>query len=101
MSNNSHPISGTRTITASEFNAKCLELMNEVTESGEEIIITKNGKPVAKLAPYKEQGKTLVHQKPESMFGKDRGKIKILGDIVSPMPAEWFSDTGDSEEVLT
>ena len=44
---------GTRTMKASEFKAKCLKLMDEVAESGEEIIITKNGKPVAKLAPYR------------------------------------------------
>ena len=38
----------TRTIKASEFKAKCLQLMDEVAESGEEIVITKFGKPVAK-----------------------------------------------------
>ena len=76
--------SGTRTIKASEFKAKCLKLMDEVAESGGEIIITKNGKPVSRLAPYRE--------KTETWFGRDRGKIEILGDIVSPMPAEWFAD---------
>ena len=83
---------GVRTIKASEFKAKCLKLMDEVAETGQEIVITKNGKPVSRLAPYRE--------KPESLFGIDRGKIEVLGDIVSPMPAEWFEDPGNSDEDL-
>ena len=65
---------GPRTIKASEFKAECLKLMDEVAETGDEIIIVKNGKPVAKLAPYR--------QKPTSWFGRDRGKLKILGDMI-------------------
>ena len=44
---------GVRTIKASEFKAKCLKLMDEVAETGQEIVITKNGKPVSRLAPYR------------------------------------------------
>ena len=77
---------------ASEFKARCLKLMDEVAESGEEIVITKNGRPVSRLAPYRERPKTL--------FGVDRGKIEILGDIVSPMPSEWFEDPNDGDEAL-
>ena len=81
-----------RTIKASEFKAKCLKLMDEVAESGEEIVITKNGRPVSRLAPYRE--------KPNMAFGRNRDNIRILGDIVEPMPAEWFEDADDSEEDL-
>ena len=42
----------TETIKASEFKAKCLQLMDKVNQSGQEIIITKNGKPVSKLVPF-------------------------------------------------
>ena len=59
---------GTRTIKASEFKAKCLQLMDEVAESGEEIIITKYGRPVSKLIPYR--------RKPKSFFGADKGRMK-------------------------
>ncbi len=76
----------TRTIKASEFKAKCLQLMDEVAESGEEIVITKFGKPVAKLMP--------LRQKPKTLFGIDRGRIEILGDIVSPLDEEWDAETG-------
>ena len=46
---------GVRTIKASEFKAKCLKLMDEVAETGQEIVITKNGKPVSRLAPYQRE----------------------------------------------
>ena len=78
-----------RTIKASEFKAKCLKLLDEVAETGEEIVITKNGKPVAKLTPYQET--------PEFTFGRYRDKIVIHGDIVSPMPPEWFAAPDDTE----
>ena len=46
---------GPRTIKASELKATCLKLIDEVADNSEEIVITKNGKPVSKLVPYKEQ----------------------------------------------
>ena len=49
---------GPRMIKASEFKAKCLKLMDEVAENGGEIVITKNGKPVAKLTAFRERPKT-------------------------------------------
>ena len=69
------------TIKASEFKAKCLQLMDEVKQTGKEIIITKNGEPVSKLVP--------VMEKPKSLFGAHRDEIKIKGDIISPLDAEW------------
>ena len=47
-----------KTVKAAEFKAKCLKLMDEVAETGEPIIITKNGKPVSQLAPYREKRKS-------------------------------------------
>jgi prevent-host-death family protein len=38
-------------ITATEFKARCLELMDRVYQTGESIIITKRGKPISRLAP--------------------------------------------------
>ncbi len=70
-----------RTMKASEFKAKCLGLMDEVAENGGEIVITKNGKPVAKL--------TAFHERPKTLFGAGRGRMKILGDIISPIDVEW------------
>ena len=82
---------GPRMIKASEFKAKCLKLMDEVAENGEEIVITKNGKPVAKL--------TAFHERPKTLFGIDKGRLKILGDIISPIDVEWEAEV-DPDRVL-
>ena len=71
----------THIIKASQFKAQCLQLMDEVQRTGEEIIITKNGKPISKLAP--------IVKKPETLFGAHKGQIEITGDIISPLDVEW------------
>ena len=77
-----------RTMKASEFKAKCLALMDEIAKSGEEIVITKRGKPVAKLAPCEPE--------PVSWFGRDRDIIQIHGDITSPIDVEWEAETSEN-----
>lgn len=100
MQADSNKVPTYRTIQASEFKAKCLELMDEVEESGEEIVITKQGRPVSRLVPYREKAQEVKKSKNlKSPFGADRGKIKIHGDIVGPMPAEWFTDGGSEERL--
>lgn len=66
------------TIQASEFKAKCLALMDQVARTGQTIVVTKNGKPIAELRPHRPP-------RAKSLFGLDKGKIEILGDIVSPL----------------
>lgn len=78
-----------RTIEASEFRVKCLKLLDEVADSGQEVIITKNGRPVSRLVPYRE--------KPESLFGIDRGRFTIVGEIVGPLDVEWEANAGPSQ----
>lgn len=68
---------------ASEFKAKCLKIIDEIAETGETVVVTKRGVPMVKVMP--------IEERPKSMYGVDKGKIKILGDIVSPMPPEWFA----------
>ena len=70
-----------QTVKASEFKAKCLHLMDLVNESGEEIIITKNGKPVSRLVPYRKS--------PASLFGLHREKIKSNDDLLAPINEAW------------
>jgi prevent-host-death family protein len=69
-------------IKAGEFKAKCLELMDWVAAGHEEIIITKRGKPVAKLVPVSDKPR-------KDLFGYMKGTVEILGDIVSPIDVEW------------
>jgi prevent-host-death family protein len=71
----------TRTMKASEFKAKCLQLMDELNETGGAITITKNGKPVAQLLPPPHRRR--------SPFGLHRGKGRILGDIEGPTGEAW------------
>ena len=70
-----------KTVKASEFKATCLKLMDEVAETGEPIVITKKGKPVSQLVPYRH--------KPKTLYGALRGSVEIRGDIVSPLSEEW------------
>lgn len=77
---------GAMIIKASEFKARCLKLMDEVAETGREIVITKNGRPVSRLVPHVER--------PKSLFGIDKGKIEILGDIIEPIDVEWDAVAG-------
>jgi len=74
-------MSAMRMMKASEFKARCLRLMDEVNTSGQEIIITKNGKPVSKLVPYRKR--------PQSLFGLHKGKIKSHDDLIAPVDTPW------------
>ena len=53
-----------RTITATEFKAKCLRLMDEIDETGNELVITKNGHPVWRLAPLSGAAQDIVRHRP-------------------------------------
>ncbi len=66
-----------RTMAAGKFKAQCLAGMDEVQAKRETVVITKNGRPVAKLVP--------VELEEDPIFGFYKGKIKIMGDIVAPM----------------
>jgi prevent-host-death family protein len=72
-----------KTIPAGEFKARCLKIMNRVQETREPVIITKKGRPVAKLVP--------AETVPKSIFGCLKGKIEIVGDIEAPVvaPEDW------------
>ena len=73
-----------QTIKASEFKAKCLALMDQVKETGDEIVITKNGKPVSILTAYKNVPKTL--------FGLHVGKVTSHDDLVAPVGEKWDAE---------
>lgn len=75
------PLPPPATIAAGEFKAKCLDLMNKVAETGQAIVITKRGRPLAKLVP------ALVA--PKSIFGFAKGSIELTDDIVSPLEGDY------------
>lgn len=71
-------------IPAGEFKAKCLRLLDQVHQQRFQIVITKRGKPVARLVPVTEDA--------PDIFGRMKGTIEILGDIVSPTGEVWDAE---------
>jgi prevent-host-death family protein len=65
-------------IAAAKFKEKCLAILDEVDEEG--IVITKRGKPVAKLIPISAESSELI--------GALKDKLRITGDILST-GARW------------
>ena len=65
-----------RKISATEFKAKCLGLLDDVQKTGEELVITKHGKPVAKLV-------SAAPPASKTSRGILKGKVRITGDIVN------------------
>jgi prevent-host-death family protein len=69
-------------IAAGEFKAKCLKLLDDIAETRGTLVITKHGKPVAKLVPVEPE---------QQLFGALKGSVVGELDIVSPISAEWES----------
>lgn len=70
------------TIAISKFKATCLKLLERVKNTGEPLLITKKGSPIALVTPPPRLPKK------RSAFGSMKGSIRITGDIVSPLPEE-------------
>jgi len=66
-----------KVVTAADFAANCLALIEEVAETDEETMIVKNGKTVAKIVPIDR-----------NEHGPTHGRIEILDDIVEPVDDE-------------
>jgi prevent-host-death family protein len=70
------------TVASGEFKTKCLSLLDEVQSTRKSIVITKRGRPVARLVPIDEEIE-------EPLFGRMRGTISIRGDITEPVDESW------------
>ena len=67
-----------RKVSATEFKARCLDLMDRVRERGETYLITKRGRQVAKLGPVDPP------RRGTGVLGCLRGEVEIVGDLVTP-----------------
>ena len=78
-----------RILTATEFKAKCLAILDEVARTGEPVVIRKHGKPVAQLVAA-----TAV----EEGYPQHRllGTVRITGDVIAPALSsdEWDAEHG-------
>lgn len=72
-------------IAAGKFKAVCLKLMDQVSRTGEEVIITKRGRPIARLVPV-----GAVAARP--LFGLLSEEVAVYGDIVEPTGESWEAD---------
>jgi len=71
-----------KTMAAGQFKVHCLKVMDEVQSKRQAVLITKRGKPVAKLVPVEKDN--------DDFFNFMKGKGSIVGDIVSPLdPEDW------------
>ena len=72
-------------IGAGQFKARCLELMDRVSGRRQEFIITKHGRPVAKLVPIEEER--------SPVFGYMKNAVVSYGDLISPVEETWEVET--------
>jgi prevent-host-death family protein len=73
-----------QTMGAASFKARCLRVMDRVHRRREEVVITKKGKPIAKLVPVETETE-------KDVFGCLAGEMEITGDVLSPVDAaeDW------------
>jgi prevent-host-death family protein len=72
------------TMSAADFKAKCLDLMDRVAATGRSVVVTKRGRPVAVLSPIRAPRR--------SAFGCMKGRIEVRGDIMAPIDVAWDAD---------
>jgi prevent-host-death family protein len=80
-------------IPAAVFKAECLKLMDEVARTGQPVVITKHGRPVAQLVP--------VAAEPKSLFGYMRNSVTIKGDVVAPNGESWDADSRGQDRLIS
>ena len=70
-------------MAAGSFKTNCLAVMDEVQAKHETVVITKHGKPVAKLVP--------INTETDEIYNFLKGKGAVTGDVVSPALSleEW------------
>lgn len=72
-----------KTIAAATFKARCLTLMEDVRSTRRPLVITKRGKPVAKLVP--------VDDPKDEFIGRLKGVFEVIGDLEDDGPEPWES----------
>ena len=76
-------------IPAKRFKARCLETIDEVAKNGTEIIITKDGKPIARILPFEA--------KKREDISSLKGTATHIGDVISPINVAWEAGKNKSE----
>ena len=80
------------TLTVEEFGEQYLSIIAAVFEQDGKAILFDGDKPVVQITRYEEP--------PLHGYGSMKGQIKIHGDIVSPLPPEWYGSNYDEENLV-
>ena len=72
-----------KTMPAGQFKARCLSVLDDVRDSRRPVLITKRGKPVARLVPVEDQ----------DARASLRGSVVYEGDLLSAIDASWNADS--------
>jgi prevent-host-death family protein len=75
----------TMEISAAEFKARCLKLMDEIARTRQAVVITKRGRPVAKLVAVEPEPR-------RPLYGCMAGTVTFEGDILAPLDVEWEAE---------
>jgi prevent-host-death family protein len=77
-------MSGAKEITATQFKARCLRLLDEVAESGETLVVTKRGRPVVRVEPSNPRpdlrGSVKYHVSDEELVSSSMGPWDLERD---------------------
>lgn len=75
---------GMKPVTVTHLKAHLLRLLRTIERSGKPLVITRRGRPVARLVPVRPQDR-------EPLFGRWKGTIESVGDLIEPAvaPDEW------------
>lgn len=82
-----------RAMGAAKAKAQFLSLLDEVETKREPVVITKNGRPVARIVP-------MPFMEDDPIFGFYKGKLNIVGDILSPMYTDEELDEFETRTVM-
>jgi prevent-host-death family protein len=74
-------MSSKRVMPAATFKAECLAVLDRVAETGESVVVTKRGRPVAEVVPVKRKSATPLI-----------GSVKVHGDLTRPILSDWDLD---------
>jgi prevent-host-death family protein len=80
-------------INAAEFKAKCLKIIDEVAITHQPLVITKRGKPVARIVPIETEAQ------PSGLFGHMKGTGEIVDDIINVPSGYWAAETGAEDDL--
>jgi prevent-host-death family protein len=74
-----------KSVAVSEFKAHCLSLLEDVARTGEPLLVTKRGRPLARITP---SGNIAVDRPQDTL----RGSVSYKGDLLAPVvPAEAWN----------